>query len=203
MRDLTETEARELTDRIKGDVAGVLDLIAAAFDGRADVALGYPSWAHYCWAEFPAVRYESKAQRTAAIVKLGERMSGRAVGHALGISETEARRQLREARAGSAPFGALPPTGNTRYGIDGRRVGNQGGDRCPPVPVRATISNALVHYSRQAAALVADLDAQRYPPGFLTPAEVAAVDQFRQAVRDFAQTTEREHTARMAREDEP
>jgi hypothetical protein len=196
VRDLTEAEARDLTGRIKGQVAGVLELITAAFEGRADVALGYPTWAHYCIAEFPAIRYETKAQRNAAIVQLGQHMSGRAAAHALGISETEARRQLREARAveQAAPNGAA--RSNQPLGLDRKLRGERGGDRCKPIPVRARITTALIHYARQAAALTADLAAQDYPPGWVTPAEQEAIIRFRAAQEDFTRTIEREEARR-------
>jgi hypothetical protein len=201
--DLTESEARGLTDRIRGRVTDVLELIAAAFEGRADVALGYVTWAHYCLAEFPAIRYQNREQREAAVAQLGQHgMSGRAIGHALGVGETTARADLRRARNAQA---LIAPNSAIRNSVQRLNGGvyppRRDPPSCPPVRIRATIRNALIHYSRQVAALLADLDAQDYPPGFLTPAEVAAIDQFRQAARDFTQTTEREHTARMARED--
>lgn len=194
--DLSKAEARKLTDQIRGQVANVLELIAAAFDGRADVALGYSSWVRYCYAEFPAMRYTERGQRAEAVAALSARdMSNRAISDALGIDESTVRKDLRQGSGAGFPA----PDHRVR-GLDGKAYRRQP-PPCAPVPVRATIRNALVHYARQVAALVADMDAQDYPAGFLTPAEVAITDQFRQAARDFAQTIEREHAARLARED--
>lgn len=199
MEELTREQARALTDRIRGRVEEALDLIAEAFDGRADAALGYSSWDRYCHAEFPALRFEDRDQRAGAVARLADRMSNRAIGHALGIDERTVRDDLGRTLERSAGFPA-DRSKNTR-GQDGAVTGRRGGARCRPVPVPVAITTALVHYAREAVALVADLDRQDYPPGFLTAAELAAADQFRAVVRQFSTVAEAEHTARLIRED--
>ena len=54
--DLTSSQARELTDRIRVTLDGLWDLVIEAFHGRAHAALGYPSWDAYCNAEFGSNR---------------------------------------------------------------------------------------------------------------------------------------------------
>jgi hypothetical protein len=50
--EMTRSCARDLTDRIKAGVSDVAEMLHRAHEGRAWVALGYPSWAEYCKAEF-------------------------------------------------------------------------------------------------------------------------------------------------------
>jgi hypothetical protein len=50
--EMTKSCARDLTDRIRAGVSDVAELLHRAHEGRAWVALGYPSWAEYCKAEF-------------------------------------------------------------------------------------------------------------------------------------------------------
>ena len=50
--EMTKSCARDLTDRIRAGVTDVAELLHRAHEGRAWVALGYPSWAEYCKAEF-------------------------------------------------------------------------------------------------------------------------------------------------------
>lgn len=203
MRELTYDEARALTNRIKHSMEDVLDLIATAFEGRADVALGYDRWDRYCYAEFPLIRFGNRAVRAKAVARLREQMSCRAIGSALGMDESTVRKDL--LRHGNAqPRGAgNPAPGNSTRGLDGGMYPRRSQPPpCKPVAIQATITTALVAYARQAATVVADLDAQHYPPGFLTPAELRAVTRFRTAVADFRQTAEAEHAARLAREEQ-
>src|SRR5271163_2803652 len=53
---LTESEARDLTDRICRGLDGVWGLVKQAYLGRAWVALGYESWDVYCIQEFDSHR---------------------------------------------------------------------------------------------------------------------------------------------------
>lgn len=50
--EMTKSCARDLTDRIKAGVTDVAELLHRAHEGRAWVALGYPSWKDYCAVEF-------------------------------------------------------------------------------------------------------------------------------------------------------
>lgn len=70
--DMTEQEARELTDRIASNVEGLWQLIGEAFERKAWVALGYGSWEHYTEGEFgmsrgQAYRLVDQARTVAAL----------------------------------------------------------------------------------------------------------------------------------------
>lgn len=57
--DLTEVEARRLTDRIKAGVQNLAELVFEAHTGRAWIALGYSSWEEYVKREFGLSRSRS------------------------------------------------------------------------------------------------------------------------------------------------
>ncbi len=82
---MTADEARSLTDRIKAHVAELLPLIKEAFEGRADLALGYASWPEYCDAELRGLRLPVVARREAVADLRETGMSTRAIGAALGV----------------------------------------------------------------------------------------------------------------------
>jgi len=90
-RELTEKEARALTAKIRKSIDDLIPLIAEAFHGAADKALGYESWQAYCDAELHGIRvpFESRDQRRAAVIDLRKSgMSHRSIGFALGVSDT-------------------------------------------------------------------------------------------------------------------
>lgn len=94
---LTADEARALTGEIRQRLDGLLPLIKRAFEGRADVALGYESWQAYCAAELNDVRVPL-ADRPAMVAELrAAGMSQRAIGSALGLSQPTVNRELRRA----------------------------------------------------------------------------------------------------------
>jgi hypothetical protein len=92
--DLTANEARELTERITGQVSELLPLIREAFERRAWIALGHDSWENYCDAELRGLRLPVGARREAARELVSGGMSQRSAGAALGISRTQVRRDL-------------------------------------------------------------------------------------------------------------
>jgi hypothetical protein len=51
-RDLTEVDARRLTDEVKADAQRLWAKLLNLYEGRAHIALGYSSWADYCQQEF-------------------------------------------------------------------------------------------------------------------------------------------------------
>lgn len=83
--------ARRLTKQLRETLDLALDLLTEAFDGRAWVALDYPSWEAYCETELPQLAILGKglpvAQRQAAVAELrGRGMSLRAIAKPLGLS---------------------------------------------------------------------------------------------------------------------
>lgn len=194
MTQLLPAEARLLTNRIKASVTDVLDLIAEAFDGRADVALGYESWDRYCHAEFPAVRWAAPEERERAVARLKDRrMSNRAIGHALNMDEKTVRGDLaRMGRAATAGNAAVAQNGQTVRGLDNK---TRPAARCKPVVIPIRTHTSPFHYARQAAAIVADIDAQHFQPGDLTLLQLQAIGMLRHALAEFASIMQTEEEA--------
>lgn len=91
---LTRDEARTLTDDIRSRVVDLLPRIKEAYEGRADRALGYPSWHEYCTAELEGLRVPL-ADRPAMVAELRQTgMSTRAIGAALGVDPKTVRNDL-------------------------------------------------------------------------------------------------------------
>lgn len=94
--ELTADAARHLTEQIRVRLDFLLPLIKQAFEGRADRALGYDSWQAYCTAELGDVRVPL-GDRPAMIAELRQSgMSQRAIGAALGVSQSTVRDDLAE-----------------------------------------------------------------------------------------------------------
>ena len=84
---MSKAEARELTDKIKADVAEVWVLIARAYDERAWEALGYPCWDDYTSNEFATSRLRlPREEREAVVSSLRDSgLSIRAIASGVGI----------------------------------------------------------------------------------------------------------------------
>jgi hypothetical protein len=95
--DLTADEARQLTDRITGQVANLLPLIREAFERRAWIALGHESWDAYCDTRLRGLRLPVE-RREAALELVGSGMSRRSAAAALGVDERTIRRDVAEAQ---------------------------------------------------------------------------------------------------------
>ena len=85
--ELTASQARELTDRIRITLDGLWDLVIEAFNGRAHAALGYSSWDAYCNAEFGSNRIKiPREERQETVRSLREAgLSNRAIASATGL----------------------------------------------------------------------------------------------------------------------
>jgi hypothetical protein len=109
---LTEAEAREITDNIRGKLTELVPLVLRAHRGRAWAALGYANWAAYCEAELYGVKVPLMQRQQAVRVLTDADMSTRAVAGALGVSEGTVRRDLAET-GGPAASGVVA-------GLDGK-----------------------------------------------------------------------------------
>ncbi len=94
LTELTEVEARTLTDDIKGRVSDLLPRIREAYYRRADKALGYGSWHEYCQRELDGLQLPVSDRPSAVAELRQEGMSTRAIGSALGVSQDTVRRDL-------------------------------------------------------------------------------------------------------------
>lgn len=104
---ITATEARVLTDRIRGGLTVAYDGLVEAFAGRADLALGYESWDAYCASEFTEGRMVrlDREQRREIVGSMREAgMSTRAIGSALGVNDRTVRNDMSSAeKSADAP----------------------------------------------------------------------------------------------------
>ena len=97
--ELDADNARALTDQIKQTVEVLWEMIAAAYHGRAWVALGYQSWDAYCDNEFQTSRLRLPREERAEVVSSlrDSGLSIRAITAATGASCNTVRCDLREA----------------------------------------------------------------------------------------------------------
>lgn len=98
--DLTEREARWLTDDMKLDAVLLQRKVARAFQGRAWLALGYSGWDEYITSEFGGLRIrppkESELEAIAELSAAG--MSTREIAATYGISHQTVANRLEEMR---------------------------------------------------------------------------------------------------------
>lgn len=126
---LTAGQARVLTDEIRSDLGGLLPKVKRAYEGRADKALGYDSWAIYCAYELDGIRVPL-ADRPAMVAELRQNgMSTRAIGAALGVGKSTVDRDL-----STVPSGTVEPERITS--LDGR-------ERPATMPARQEVADQI------------------------------------------------------------
>lgn len=103
--DLTEDEARSLTDSIKGDLSDVWEKITEAYTGRAWHALYYESWDQYCREEFGAsrLRLPSEERREVVGSLRDAGLSIRAIAAATGSARNTVKADLRQVGQSDPP----------------------------------------------------------------------------------------------------
>lgn len=94
--EISSSQARELTDRIRVGVEAVWELVKQAYQSRAWSVLGYDSWDDYCTREFGTSRIrlprEERQEVVASMREIG--MSQRAIASATGASQSSVQREL-------------------------------------------------------------------------------------------------------------
>ena len=87
--DLNATDARVITDKIRGSMGDLMELIGRAWIGRVWLALGYQSWADYIKGEFDRapLHLPRDERRAVAALLRGQGMSTRAIGAAAGVDQ--------------------------------------------------------------------------------------------------------------------
>lgn len=117
-RPLSENEARELTAKIYGAIEVAWELIAEAYQRRADKAMGYGSWDEYCQAEFNGARLrlprEERQEKVRSLRESG--LSTRAIASATGTSYDTVQRDL---KAGDRNLSPESESSNV-VGLDGK-----------------------------------------------------------------------------------
>jgi hypothetical protein len=98
--DMTEKQARHLTNRIRAHFVDNRKLIKQAWNRRAWEALNYPSWDAYCVTEFDTNHCRlPKAERRAIVTYLRKSgMSYRAIAAAAGVDKNTVQADLAKAR---------------------------------------------------------------------------------------------------------
>ncbi len=125
---LSADAAQAVTDRIRDSavraldaLADIEDSIAAAYAGRAWMALGYGSWEAYCEAEFSQTRLwtsvEERHERTVTLRDAG--LSQRAIAAVLGISQPTVSADITHS-VSTDRNESVDSTDRTVAGIDGR-----------------------------------------------------------------------------------
>ncbi len=115
---LTPEAARDLTDQIRVDLERVFELIKAAYQGRAWVALRYASWDDYITREFGNLHLRPPREKRQEVVRsLSEAgLSIRSISSATQLGDGTVRRALGRP---SVPNGA-PDDGSRVLGQDGK-----------------------------------------------------------------------------------
>lgn len=160
---LTAEQARALTDRIRGSLAVAYDGLVDAWQGRADLALGYSSWDAYCAGEFAEgrmVRLDREQRREIVSTMRGAGMSSRAIASATGLSQPTVARDVRAGESSDSP--AAPVTG-----MDGKTYQPPAPRPITPSVVRDVVDEARreVEQEREDREAVAALNALA-PAGF-------------------------------------
>ena len=138
--DLTEAEARELTDHIKTNLEVASRLIVEAYVRRAWQALGYGGWDLYVLGEFGSGPLRVPREDRPEMVRSlrSQQMSLRAIGTAMDVSERTVRRDLEEAGAAfAAPTDDAVVEITRVIGVDGVR---QAAKHRPPEPRGETVT---------------------------------------------------------------
>lgn len=107
--ELTEAEARRLTERIRTRLdrvstawADLATSITEAYQRRADLALGYGSWAEYAEAELkPSEGLAADVRRQLVGMLSAQGMSTRAIAPTVGVQDSAVRKDLRRIAGGS------------------------------------------------------------------------------------------------------
>lgn len=153
---LTEAEARRLTERIRTALdrvssawADLAERVAEAYQRRADLALGYGSWAEYAEAELkPAEGIAADVRRQLVGVLSAEGMSTRAIAPVVGVSGQRVRQIVAEVASD------LPP--------EPERIDRETGEVLEPKPVAPTHYATTRPEVKHTAANVVGLDGKTY-----------------------------------------
>ena len=113
---MTEPEARRATERIRTALDRVstawqdlAERVADAYARRADLALGYGSWAEYTQAEFNVPTLATEVRRELVSLLSAQGMSTRAIAPVVGVSDRHVRRDVQQVGHDVPPEHQDPP----------------------------------------------------------------------------------------------
>lgn len=113
---MTEPEARRATERIRTALDRVstawqdlAERVVDAYARRADLALGYGSWAEYTQAEFNVPTLATEVRRELVSLLSAQGMSTRAIAPVVGVSDRHVRRDVQQVGHDVPPEHQDPP----------------------------------------------------------------------------------------------
>lgn len=180
---LNENEAQELTAKIYGHLDKAMVLIKQAYYGRADIALGYPSWDDYIKGEFEGCALRlPREKRKEAVKSLTEAgMPQRAIASAIGVDQATVQRDLKSVDANAS--------GETKVtGLDGKTYTKQI-KPLEPTSISGTFNDAPADLPKGKPAVKATKDT-RHP--LVRKADDAAWE-LRKAIEKMADVLADEH----------
>lgn len=191
MRDIeiSASDARDLTDRIKVGVEAIWELIKQAYQSRAWAALGYDSWDDYCTREFGTSRIrlprEERQEVVASMREIG--MSVRAIASATGTN----RETIRQEVSGDRKLSPAPVTGTDGKTYTPRPASQP--ERPEPEPEHA--DKPVSHDRKPTEFITPDqLDALNTPPERADkPRAEPITNRFTAAVLELTKSIDRLH----------
>ena len=107
---MTEPEARRATERIRTALDRVstawqdlAERVADAYSRRADLALGYGSWAEYTQAEFNVPTLATEVRRELVSLLSAQGMSTRAIAPVVGVTQQAVSKSLHQVTTALSP----------------------------------------------------------------------------------------------------
>lgn len=181
---LTEAEARRLTERIRTALdrvstawADLAEQIAEAYQRRADLALGYASWADYAAAELkPSEGLAADVRRQLVGMLSAQGMSTRAIAPTVGVTQRQVSTDVR-----------------SNFSPEPERIDHETGEVLEPKPVAPTHFAAEHPEVERAEAKVVGLDGKTYtrpPAPAQRPNRRAITDAFWEGSYDLAKRVE-------------
>jgi hypothetical protein len=155
---LSEAEARQLTEQLRGALHGVYELMVRVYQGRAWEALGYSTWLDYCQTEFAQLNLQpSKSDRHEVVMSMREAgMSVRAISAATELGRGTVQREISSTEDAGVPNG-------TR-GMDGKSYAASAAQRSAEPEDKDVLDDEVMELD---AAL--DQDAGAFGIGMLSP----------------------------------
>jgi hypothetical protein len=179
MEQFTREEARDHTDRMRHHLDAGWQMFIEAYQRRADLALGYPSWEAYCNNELGDIRPKLPVNmRRDAVESMTEgQMSNRAQGAVLGVDAETIRRDQQATAANAA-------VGRTVLGLDGKVRPVKKKEKQPPeTPLESLrkwekVEQIIADTADEAAGIATEPTNQRPPDlGFFCHAIEEALDE--------------------------
>lgn len=204
---LTEPEARRLTERIRAALdrvstawSDLAERVTEAYERRADLALGYGSWAEYAEAELrPPSQLAAEVRRELVGLLSARGMSVRAIAPTLGVTKSQVSRDGTPAQDRTdwtpedhAEQDDLDATDDLIDFATGEVLTDQRGGTEPPSPVTDVEEQETGPQQPPAPRpATIGLDGKTYPRPAASPRRRSIVDAARDAASDLHRAAEK------------